>query len=84
MKTIFYFTMFITLCLISLFFLGLLIPMLVSSFLVIFTECKYSECIQSIPFCLFTFIGWITSSYIFNDFLNKQQTTNIAINHLIK
>ena len=57
MKTIVTFTTFIALCVICVFFLGLLIPMLVSSFVVIFTECKYSECVQSIPFCLFTLIG---------------------------
>jgi uncharacterized membrane protein YdcZ (DUF606 family) len=43
----------------SVFIIGLTSPVLVSAFITITTETKFSECVESFPFWLFTVGGWI-------------------------
>jgi ABC-type arginine/histidine transport system permease subunit len=48
-------------------FLGLLIPMLISTFLVIFGVCKYADCIETVPFWTFAITGFIISFFLLHD-----------------
>ena len=43
----------------SVFIIGLTSPVLVSAFITITTETKFSECVESFPFWFFTVGGWI-------------------------
>lgn len=54
------------------FFMGLLIPMLITTVLVAFTSLQYDEVIgSSVIFWLFTIIGWWISAMYINDVLTK-------------
>jgi|694.fasta_scaffold52593_6 hypothetical protein len=49
----------------SIFVLGIVFPLLVSTFITIFTDVTMTECIVTIPFWVVTFTGWlIAGSYI--------------------
>lgn len=53
------------------FIMGLFVPMLITTLLVILTKTTYTEVItESVVFWLFTIIGWFMSAIFVNDELN--------------
>lgn len=59
------------LILLSIFLLGIFIPMISSIFITITTETTLSECIESLPFWIITFMGWIVAGTYINEELTK-------------
>ena len=57
------------LILISISILGISIPLIVSLFISILTPATFLDCSVSVPFWLFTVIGWIVSAVYVNDVL---------------
>ena len=53
--------------LLSIFILGLMIPMLTSLILVVSSSTHFDECIHSGQFWIFTLIGWIVAGCYIND-----------------
>lgn len=53
--------------LISIIVLGLLVPMLVSTFVVLTTRTTLEECVISVPFWIFTILGWLIACIYVND-----------------
>lgn len=53
--------------LLSIFILGLLVPMLTSLLIVSLSNTHFDECIHSGPFWIFTLIGWIVAGCYIND-----------------
>jgi uncharacterized BrkB/YihY/UPF0761 family membrane protein len=51
----------------SVFIIGLASPSLVSAFIALTTEAKFSECVETFPFWLFTVLGWIIGGVYVND-----------------
>jgi len=52
--------------LVSVFVLGILPSTLVSSFITLFTNATFIECVVTGPFWIVTVLGWITSSCYLN------------------
>lgn len=59
--------LFAVLILLSVLVLGFLVPTCISLFIVNTTETTMTECVQSVPFWLFTIIGSVTSSIYINE-----------------
>lgn len=59
--------------LLSIFILGLMLPMLTSLVLVIFSNTHFDECIHSGPFWIFTLIGWFIAGCYINDAIIKDE-----------
>jgi hypothetical protein len=58
--------------LLTVFFLGLLIPMLITTLCVIFVaDATYAEAMNSVPFWLFTIVGWVIAGCYINEQVNK-------------
>jgi hypothetical protein len=55
----------ITLC-------GFIVPLIVSIFVIITTENTITDCVTTIPFWLFTIIGWIVFSILSSELLEKE------------
>jgi Mn2+/Fe2+ NRAMP family transporter len=55
----------------SVFVLGLFLPMLVVSFLALFTNYKLIDMVLSGPFWFLTGIGWIMAAFYMNDSVKK-------------
>ena len=72
MKTIIIKTLEGLLVLLSIFVLGIFVPLLISLFIIITTDTLLQECIQTAPFFLFTIIGWIVSSVYINEIINRE------------
>lgn len=60
------------LVLLSIFLLGIFIPILTSLLLIITSNTSTQDCITSLPFWLFTIVGWIIAAIYVNDELKKQ------------
>jgi hypothetical protein len=60
------------LILISISILGISIPLIVSLFISILTPATFLDCSVSVPFWLFTVIGWITSAVYVNDIITDK------------
>jgi len=57
--------------LLSIFILGIFVPMIISLFIIITTEATLIDCIQTVPFILFSVIGCIISGlYISHELEN--------------
>lgn len=60
------------LILLSVFILGLFVPFMVSTFIVLTNDIvTYSDCVTIFPFWLFTLIGWIVASVYINEEVTK-------------
>lgn len=59
------------LILLSITILGIFIPLIVSFFISILTPATFADCTISIPFWLFTIIGWIISAAYVNDVITE-------------
>lgn len=75
MKTIIKNILFTLLMLLSVFILGITLPTLVSSFIVLTTKTTFEECVLSGPFWFISFFGWFISSIYIND-LYKEHILN--------
>jgi hypothetical protein len=51
----------------SVFIIGIAFPVLVSAFIALTTEVKFSDCVETPPFWLFTLLGWIVGGVYVND-----------------
>lgn len=58
--------------LISIIALGLLVPMLVSTFVVLTTSSTLEQCVTSVLFWIFTIIGWIISGIYVNESITSE------------
>lgn len=58
--------------LISIIALGLLVPMLVSTFVVLTTSSTLEQCVTSVPFWIFTILGWIISGIYVNESITDE------------
>ena len=52
---------------VSIFAMGLAFPSLVSAFIALTTEAKFSDCVLSGPFWIITVLGWVASAIYVND-----------------
>lgn len=57
--------------LIGIILLGMTPSILITSFIAIFTNATYEDCIVSGPFWIFSILGWICASVYVNDELKK-------------
>lgn len=53
--------------LLSIFILGIFVPMIISIFISIVTDATLTDCIQTVPFVLFSIIGFICSAIYINE-----------------
>jgi hypothetical protein len=60
------------LILISISILGISIPLIVSLFISILTPATFLDCSVSVPFWLFTVIGWIISTVYVNEIITDE------------
>ncbi len=60
------------LILISISILGISIPLIVSFFISILTPATFLECSVSVPFWLFTVIGWVISTVYVNEIITDE------------
>jgi len=58
--------------LVSVFVLGIVFPLLVSTFVTIFTDATMTECIVTFPFFVATFIGWVLAGIYINYLLEHE------------
>jgi len=60
------------LILLSVFILGLFIPFMVSTFVILTNKIvAYSDCVTTFPFWLFTMCGWIVAGVYINEEVTK-------------
>lgn len=71
MKTFIKNILFTLLILLSVFILGIILPTIVSSFIVLTTKATFEECVQTGPFWLITLFGWLCASNYVNDLYKK-------------
>ena len=57
--------------LIGIFMLGITPAILVTSFIAIFTNATYEDCITTAPFWIITFLGWLCAAIYVNKELKK-------------
>jgi tryptophan-rich sensory protein len=60
------------LILLSISILGIFIPLIVSFFISILTPATFLDCSTTVPFWLFTVIGWIASAVYVNDIITDK------------
>jgi hypothetical protein len=58
----------VTVIIISVLFLGLLTPVIVSVFIVITTEATFSQCVATAPFWVVSIVGIIASSIAISEY----------------
>lgn len=71
MKTFIKNILFTLLILLSVFILGIILPVTVSSFIVLTTKATFEECVQTGIFWFTTLLGWLCASVYVNDLYNK-------------
>ena len=71
MKTLLSKVLFALLTLVSTIVLGLIVPILFSSFISMTTPATFAECVMSIPFWIFTVLGLICAGIYINDEIRK-------------
>lgn len=71
MKTFINNILFALLILFAIFILGMTPSMLVSILISVTTDATFQDCVITVPFWIFTFIGWITSAVYVNEEVNK-------------
>lgn len=71
MKTFIKKILYTLIILFSVFLLGIFIPLLISLFIFVFTEFSIVKCISSVPFWIFTILGWIISSFYVNGIVKE-------------
>jgi hypothetical protein len=71
MKTFIKNILFTLLILLSVFILGIILPTIVSSFIVLTTKTTFEECVQTGTFWFITLLGWLCALVYVND-LYKQ------------
>ena len=59
-------------CLTSIFILGIFIPVMISLFATLSTPATFVDCTTSVPFWIFTIIGWFVSAIYVNDILTEK------------
>ena len=57
---------------IATFVLGILFPILVSTMLTIMTKATYIDCICSVPFWIFTVLGWVVAGVYINETVTEE------------
>ena len=57
----------------SIILLGLLIPMLLSIFVIMTTKVTITECVQYPPFWIVAVIGWICAAIYINDIVTRNE-----------
>lgn len=61
------------LILLSVLILGMFIPFVISSFIVIFSDYTYQQCVvENVIFWIFTIICWVVSGIYINDVVTKR------------
>jgi hypothetical protein len=71
MKTFIENILFTLVILLSVFILGILLPTVVSSFIVLTTKTTFEECVQTGVFWIITLLGWLCASVYVNELYNQ-------------
>jgi hypothetical protein len=73
MEKILYKTAEAAVILLAVLFLGNLIPTTISMCIAICSKATFAECMNSVPYWLFTIIGWIIAATYLNDILVNEK-----------